>query len=867
MPKLLTVLACLSFLLPSTLGAVLAIDYGTDWTTASLMKPGIPFDVLLNRDSKRKIHSSVGWNRADRLFGSDALNIATRFPQDSFPSLKHLVGAHYSSNKTSYYSQLYQATTFESERKTITIRRPHLSEGAEWTVEELLAMQFAYIKDLASELANEVISDAVLAVPPYFSQVERQSFIDALEISGLRLLALVHDGTAVAVNYAMTRSFPEKEFHVIYDAGAGAIRATVASFSSPDAPPPSTTTTKIARNLKTTTKESAIIEIFGFGWNKEATGNELTRRLKYLFINRFEEKHGKDILSADPKALARLLKEAERVKGILSANTDAFSMVESITGDIDFRTKTSRAEFEGMCEDLKPLYVQPILDALANSGLTMENITSVILAGGHSRVPMVQAELKALVGESKIAQNVNADESFVLGSAFYGATLSRQFRTKKLKVQDVSPYDFQVSYETEVKKGGKRSISTVVYPKGSKLGVKKTLTLKGRKEFPTSIYNINISNVTEAISNLTTRGAVDPVVKVTLFLTDSGMLTVHDVIAYGEVKDDSLTGKLKNLFGGGASLPSDSSTSSPTSDDGGSASAPSPSSPAPESSVSVTAKEDKNIVPLVWETEHVSIRPLTPSEKQKSKRRLLAVDQAELATRQLEEARNVLEGHIYRLKDLLAESAASVTPFAEFSTADERNKLLVLVEETSQWLSEGSNGADAVIYNQKREALQALEDPITGRQKEAEALPGAIADLNKALAASRSFLKLADEGLTAVGERADEDGEEVDSSTVKWTAEEAEEIRTIVEETQSWFQKQLDAVVDQPKNVDAPIRAIDLDIRGSKLQKKVLRLINRKAAKPKPSSRKSTTSSSTQTRTEGSTGEKPEPTHIPREDL
>ena len=81
---------------------------------------------------------------------------------------------------------------------------------------------------------------------------------------------------------------------------------------------------------------------------------------------------------------------------------------------------------------------------------------------------------------SKIAQNVNADESFVLGSAFYGATLSRQFRTKKMKVQDISSYDFQISYETTARKGGKRSISTIVYPKGSKTGVKKTLTLKGR---------------------------------------------------------------------------------------------------------------------------------------------------------------------------------------------------------------------------------------------------------------------------------------------------------------------------------------------------------------------------------------------------
>lgn len=288
---------------------------------------------------------------------------------------------------------MYHATIIESERGTISIRRPNLSEGAEWTVEELVAMEFAYIRNLASELAsNEVISDAVLTVPPYFSQTERRSLVDALEIAGMKLLALVHDGTAVAVNYAMTRSFPEKEVHIIYDAGASGIRATIAAIGSPHPPSPSKT---VSRNLKTTTKESTNIDILGFGWNREASGNELTRRLMDLFVARFEEEHGTGSLHTDHKALARLLKEAERVKGILSANTDAFStvcsfmyvmqpmasliyllQVESLSRDIDFRTKTTRAEFEGLCVDLKTLYVQPILDALANSGLTMVCSTS-----------------------------------------------------------------------------------------------------------------------------------------------------------------------------------------------------------------------------------------------------------------------------------------------------------------------------------------------------------------------------------------------------------------------------------------------------------------------------------------------------------
>ena len=207
--------------------------------------------------------------------------------------------------------------------------------GAQWTVEELIAMQLAYVKSLAEDVAKERVSDLVLTVPSYFSNPERQALLDAIEIAGLRPLALINDGTAVAVNYAMTRSFPEKEYHVIFDAGAGSIRATIASFYSPDAPP--ATTTKIQRSVKTTTKESAQIEILAFGWNQVASGNELTRRVKEKLVQSFEAKH-RSSLSSDGRALARIWKEAERVKSILSANAESSTTVGISIRMVWFRT-------------------------------------------------------------------------------------------------------------------------------------------------------------------------------------------------------------------------------------------------------------------------------------------------------------------------------------------------------------------------------------------------------------------------------------------------------------------------------------------------------------------------------------------------
>lgn len=248
---------------------------------------------------------------------------ATRFPQDSFPSLKHIIGSQYSSNKTWYYTQVGQGVVLETDRGTVALERTN-NGGTKWTVEELIGMQLAHIRSLAEDVASERVTDLVLTVPAFFSHAQRQALLDAAEIAGLKPLALLNDGSAVALNYAMTRSFPAKEHHIIFDAGAGSIRATVASFHSPDAKPASES--KKTSKSKSPSKESVNIDILGYGYDITASGNELTRRLRDVFVEQFEKKHDFSI-SRHGRARARLWKEAERVKGILSANADSRSTV------------------------------------------------------------------------------------------------------------------------------------------------------------------------------------------------------------------------------------------------------------------------------------------------------------------------------------------------------------------------------------------------------------------------------------------------------------------------------------------------------------------------------------------------------------
>lgn len=248
--------------------------------------------------------------------------------------------------------------------------------------------------------------------------------------------------SAVAVNYAMTRNFDKLENHLFYDAGAGSIRATVVAFQTKEAKEAGS---KTSRNVTTA-------DVKGVGFDKAAGGLIMDSRIRDLLESQFNEKSGSQLsspLTKNKRAQVKLMKEAARVKQVLSANIEALSRIEGLAEDIDFRGSLTREAFEAACADLQTSFSEPIHAALRNANMSISDITSVILVGGTSRVPMVRNAVTALVGEDKIAQNLNADEAAVMGAALFGAGLSKQFRTKEIRLTGLSPYAMQVAYSSD----------------------------------------------------------------------------------------------------------------------------------------------------------------------------------------------------------------------------------------------------------------------------------------------------------------------------------------------------------------------------------------------------------------------------------
>ena len=296
---------------------------------------------------------------------------ASRFPADSFNLLKYLQGVPFDSEAISYYATLSAADTVRSSRDTISLRR---SDGTEWSVEELIAMQFSYVKELAESVAGEEVTDVVVTVPPFYTQAERDAVVDAIEIASLRTLSLINDGTAVAVNYAMTRTFPEPEIHIIYDAGASAIRTTLVEFST------------IESTGKGKTKPYTQVKVLSSGFDRRSGGAELDRRLLKVLVEDFMNKYQVDI-TKDKRAMSKFRMEANKLKAILSTNKEAVFTVckppcnaprpttesvqiEGAFKGIDYRGKIKRSQFEDASSDLSGRFAIPLYTCLVKAGLS-----------------------------------------------------------------------------------------------------------------------------------------------------------------------------------------------------------------------------------------------------------------------------------------------------------------------------------------------------------------------------------------------------------------------------------------------------------------------------------------------------------------
>lgn len=771
----------------SAASAVLGVDLGTEYIKAALVKPGIPLEIVLTKDSKRKETSAVAFKPSktgalnagaypERFYGGDAIALQARFPGDVYPNLKHLLGVASESDVVSVYTGRYPALDVKGAdgRKTVSFQSGVFAADVDrsFSVEELLAMELKNVRENAKALAGKGydVQDVVFTVPPFYTVEEKRALEVAASLAGLKLLSVVTDGLAVGINYATTRTFPtvaeggKPEINLVFDMGAGSASATVIQFQG-----------RAVKDVGKRNKTIQEVQVLGAGWDRTLGGDALNSLIVDDMVSSFVGLPGAKSASitaeqvkSHGRTAAKLFKEAEKVRQVLSANTATSAFFESFFDDLDFRYKLSRTQYEQLAAEYAARVEGPIHQALEAAGLTLDDIDSVIVHGGATRTPFVQSRLEAIAGKAKIRANVNSDEAAVFGAAFKAAGLSPSFRVKEIRDADAQGYSHGIQYKHNLKDRDQK-----IFSPNSKLGATKDLPFQMMGEFEFTVYQaipgaggdvskaptlqFKSGNLTQTVAKMIETDGCDRTsfnnyVQVRLSpATGTPEITSAWVTCEAEYEPKGgIVDGVKNLFGMGGKKDQEALKEGESTSESASASTKSKSKKSTSSSASADAKSTDAAKPgekkkktvksaITYDVKQLGYEKHPRKEIKKMQDRIAAFDASDKSRRVREEVLNSLEAFTYKARDYLEDDS-----FIGASTAAARSTLEEKLSAASDWIY--SDGADATeeALKAKLKELEDIVKPVLHRKDEASKRPDAVKELQETINHLKEVMLLVD---------------------------------------------------------------------------------------------------------------------------
>ncbi|KAF1914493.1 Hsp70 protein-domain-containing protein [Ampelomyces quisqualis] len=777
----------------SAASAVLGVDLGTEYIKAALVKPGIPLEIVLTKDSKRKETSAVAFKPAksgplpagsfpERFYGGDAIALQARFPADVYPNLKHLLGVPSDSNVVGVYRERYPALDLAGTdgRSSVSFNSGSFATGGEqsYSVEELLAMELKNVRENAKVLAGKGydVQDVVFTVPPFYTVAERRALEVAARLAGMKVLSMLSDSVAVGINYAVSRTFPDltkngkPEVNLVFDMGAGSTSATVLQFAG-------RTVKDVGRRNKTIQE----VQVLGVGWDRTLGGDALNSLIVDDIVSTFVALPGAKSASISAEQVkghgrtaAKLFKESERIRQVLSANSETSAFFEGLYEDVDLRYKLSRATLEKLAASHAERIDVPIHDALKAAGLTWKDIDSLIVHGGATRTPFVQNRLEKLATKAKIRANVNSDEAAVFGAAFKAAGISPSFRVKEIRDIDTQNYVHGIKYQFNLKERDQR-----IFTPHTRLGATKDLPFQMMGEFEFDIYqavsgakgaatkepvlHFSSGNLTGVVTKMINddkcdRDSFNNYVQVRL----SPFTGIPEVVsAWVTCETESVDAKggivdgVKNLFGMGgkkdqeplkdgesvSESASSSSSAKPSKSSKSSKGSKSSSSAAAESSDAADAEPKRKTIKYAhtYDVKQLGYEKHPRMEMKRMQDRLAAFDSSDKARRVREEVLNSLEAFTYRGRDYLEDES-----FIAHSIATTRTSLEEKLSAASDWIySEGAEAGEKELKAKLKE-LEDIVNPVLKRKVEASKRPEAVKELKDTIAHLKEVVQLVD---------------------------------------------------------------------------------------------------------------------------
>jgi molecular chaperone DnaK len=392
---------------------VLGIDLGTTNSAMAVLEGGEP-TIIINAEGDRTTPSVVAFRKdGERIVGKPAKNQAVTNPENTIKSIKRFIGRRWEETESERKTVAYNAAKGKDGRVVVDV------EGKEYTPEEISAMILQKLKADAEKYLGETVTDAVITVPAYFNDMQRQATKDAGRIAGLNVQRIINEPTAAALAYGLDKGGKEEKV-LVFDLGGGTFDVSILEIGD------------------------GVFEVRSTNGDNHLGGDDWDQRVIDWMADKFNSDFGID-LRVDKMALQRLKEAAEKAKMELSSTQQSHINLPFITADatgpkhLDYTL--TRAEFEKITGDLLDRVKNPVEQAMKDAGVSMGEIDEVILVGGSTRMPAVQETVKKMTGKDP-HMGVNPDEVVAVGAAIQGGVLAGE--VKDILLLDVTPLSLGV---------------------------------------------------------------------------------------------------------------------------------------------------------------------------------------------------------------------------------------------------------------------------------------------------------------------------------------------------------------------------------------------------------------------------------------
>lgn len=422
----------------------IGIDLGTTYSCVAVME-GNKVEIIANEQGNRTTPSYVAFTETERLIGDAAKNQVALNPENTVFDAKRLIGRKFSDPTVQEDMKHWPFKVVQGPGDKPLIQVVAHGDVKRFSPEEISAMVLTKMKDIAESYLGTKVTDAVITVPAYFNDSQRQATKDAGTIAGLNVLRIINEPTAAAIAYGIDKKTSDnKERNVlIYDLGGGTFDVSLLSV------------------------DSGIFEVRAVSGNSHLGGEDFDSRMVDYFVKEFKRKYKEDI-TGNNRAMRRLRTACERAKRTLSSATQATIEIDSLYNGIDFYSSITRAKFEELCGDLFRSTLDPVERVLKDANLSKSQVDDVVLVGGSTRIPKIQQLLSQFFNGKELCKSINPDEAVAYGAAVQAAILSghESETTKDILLLDVTPLSLGI--ETA---GG---VMTVLIPRNSTIPTKKS---------------------------------------------------------------------------------------------------------------------------------------------------------------------------------------------------------------------------------------------------------------------------------------------------------------------------------------------------------------------------------------------------------